>query len=275
MSTAVPVVHTASSEGYGNDIATAAYENGRPSYYLPAIKSLVQHASSRVSSSPLKIVEIAAGTGIFTRLLVTYLERSNTAFTLTAVEPVEAMRRKFASLTPNVPIAEGTAADTKLESNSADIIVCAQSFHWFSTSEALKEFHRVLRTNGCLALIWNNRNRNVSWVDVFDDIIDSYYTPSVPRQQTKEFEKIFPLHSDLFEPLQEEHYENGVVQTGDESMLVDRALSISVISMLDEDSKTKAKNRVLDLMHSHPDLIGKTSFSLPYTSDSYWTFAKK
>ncbi|MEH6444191.1 MAG: hypothetical protein V7784_09860, partial [Oceanospirillaceae bacterium] len=35
------------------------------------------------------------------------------------------------------------------------LIVAAQSFHWFNNDATKQEFRRILKTNGYLALIWN------------------------------------------------------------------------------------------------------------------------
>lgn len=48
---------------------------------------------------------------------------------------------------------DATAEQTKL---SEDLIVtCFQAFHWFQPMPTLREFHRILKPSGRLALIWN------------------------------------------------------------------------------------------------------------------------
>jgi ubiquinone/menaquinone biosynthesis C-methylase UbiE len=52
----------------------------------------------------------------------------------------------------------GDAEHTGLPDQSVDLVLCAQSFHWFNAEAALGEFHRILRENGRLALLWNVRD---------------------------------------------------------------------------------------------------------------------
>jgi SAM-dependent methyltransferase len=44
-----------------------------------------------------------------------------------------------------------------LRSQSIDLVLCAQSFHWFRPKEVLPEFARILRRAGRLAIVWNRR----------------------------------------------------------------------------------------------------------------------
>ena len=55
---------------------------------------------------------------------------------------------------------------------SVDAVVCAQSFHWFATREALAEIHRVLKPSGKLGLVWNTRDAGVDWVAQLDQIVN-------------------------------------------------------------------------------------------------------
>lgn len=100
------------------------------------------------------IADIGSGTGILTALL---LDRG---CRVVGVEPNKEMRKaaeillaeyaKFVSM-------DGTAENTGLVNNSVNYIICAQAFHWFDRDACKKEFKRILKSGGKVALVWNNR----------------------------------------------------------------------------------------------------------------------
>jgi SAM-dependent methyltransferase len=94
-------------------------------------------------------VEVAAGTGKMTRLLLMAGMR------VIAVEPVAEMR---AALPPDAGAVAGTAEEIPLPSGCADGVVVAQAWHWFDASRALREIHRVLRDRGSLIVVYNRRD---------------------------------------------------------------------------------------------------------------------
>jgi SAM-dependent methyltransferase len=50
---------------------------------------------------------------------------------------------------------QGRGEATGLPDGSVDLVLCAQAFHWFDAFAALREFYRILKTGGRLALMWN------------------------------------------------------------------------------------------------------------------------
>ncbi len=145
-----PAVHEAAAQGF--QASADAYERGRPDYPLEAIEFLFRHKVLKEGSA---ILDLGAGTGKLTRLLIPYTPA------LVAVEPSSAMRRKLLDLNLAVKVAGGTAEKIPLPDRSVDGVVCAQSFHWFKGTAALKEVHRVLRPGGYLALLWNVQERRL------------------------------------------------------------------------------------------------------------------
>jgi len=100
------------------------------------------------------VADIGAGTGISARL---FLENGNRVF---GVEPNQAMREaaeEFLKDFPNFRSVEGTAENTNLENDTIDFVVAAQAFHWFNQTDARTEFKRILKENGFVVLIWNER----------------------------------------------------------------------------------------------------------------------
>ena len=156
-------VHTSAQQGFSTQAVT--YAQGRPDYPRQLTGWL---ADALQISAQSTVIDLGAGTGKFTRLL------SSLAPTLIAVEPVAAMGAQLAKLLPDVRLVDGTAESIPLATASADALVCAQAFHWFSTRAALAEIHRVLKPDGRLGLVWNVRDESVDWVAAITEIITPY-----------------------------------------------------------------------------------------------------
>jgi SAM-dependent methyltransferase len=118
------------------------YERGRPGY-PPAALDVARLPSTA------SVLDLGAGTGKLTRLLVGVFER------VVAVEPADAMRRLLAARCPGAEALAGTAEEIPLADASVDAVFAAESFHWFDHDRALAEIARVLRPRGALVLLWN------------------------------------------------------------------------------------------------------------------------
>ncbi len=130
------------------------YVRFRPDYPEPAIDCLLQGLGDGVvgaAGAGPQVADVGAGTGIAARLLAARGAR------VIAIEPNAAMR-EAAEPHPRVEWREGTAEATGLGPGSVDLVLCAQAFHWFRQAEAIAEFHRVLRSGGRLAIMWNKRD---------------------------------------------------------------------------------------------------------------------
>lgn len=101
-----------------------------------------------------QVADIGSGTGIFTRLL---LEEGAEVF---AVEPNAEMREAAEAMLCHQASFHCIAAsgeETTLADHSMDLIVSAQAFHWLDRTQARREFTRLLKPGGRIALIWNVR----------------------------------------------------------------------------------------------------------------------
>lgn len=136
------------------------YARFRPSYPAEAIRECL--AGLPV---PADVVDVGAGTGISARLFAE--EGAN----VTAVEPNADMRAKGEAFAPGVRFSDGTAEATGLPDACADLVVCAQAFHWFDGEPALREFQRLLRPGGRLALIWNVRQSDVGFAILYHEAV--------------------------------------------------------------------------------------------------------
>jgi len=126
------------------------YVRYRPGYPAGAVSAMLDGLGPPAS---VRAADIGAGTGISARLL------ADRGASVIAVEPGDEMRRA-ATPHPHVTWTAGLAEATGLRSASVDLVLCAQSFHWFKPPPALAEFARILRPGGRLALMWNRRSRS-------------------------------------------------------------------------------------------------------------------
>ena len=127
-------VHPIATGGYSR--SADSYVRGRPDYPPASLDWL----RDDVGLGPGKaVLELGAGTGKFTRLLM------ETGAVVTAVEPVGAMLDELRRSLPAVSALHGTAQRIPAADASADAVLCAQAFHWFASTESLAEIRRVLR----------------------------------------------------------------------------------------------------------------------------------
>jgi SAM-dependent methyltransferase len=103
-------------------------------------------------------LEIGAGTGILTRLLVERIGH------VTAVEPDKRMRAVLSTTTAGADVRAGVAEELPVENSSCDVVVAASAWHWVDEARAVPEVARVLRPGGRLALVWSGPDRSVDWM---------------------------------------------------------------------------------------------------------------
>lgn len=169
----------------------------------------------------LDVVDLGAGTGKLTRGLLALGHRT------TAVEPLAEMRAELEKAVPGARVLEGNAEAIPLADGSADVITCAQSFHWFDHGKALPEVARVLRHGGRLALVWNSRDDADPWMARLSAILGN---------ETVDGDDLVPVDaSGLFGPV--EHATFRFEQVLDREGLLDLVLSRSYCAKLSPEDR--------------------------------------
>jgi SAM-dependent methyltransferase len=107
-------------------------------------------------------VDLAAGTGLFTRALLGRVPR------VIAVEPDPRMREVLARRSPGLDVRDGRGEAMPLPDASADAVFVSTAWHWLDSPLAVPEIARVLRPGGRLGVIWTSRNRDEDWVAELD-----------------------------------------------------------------------------------------------------------
>jgi SAM-dependent methyltransferase len=103
-------------------------------------------------------VEIGAGTGAFTRLLVGHVSQ------VIAVEPDRRMAEVLAARVPGASIVAARAEELPLADTCADAVVGSSMWHWVDEERAVFEAARVLRPGGVFGLLWSGWDRSEPWL---------------------------------------------------------------------------------------------------------------
>lgn len=153
--------------------------------YRPHYPSEIIEVLHRVIDlNPTKIIaDIGSGTGISSEM---FLKNGNFVY---GIEPNKEMREAQELLLSNYNKSEsieGTAENTNLQSSSVDIIVCAQSFHWFDKDLFKKEIQRILKPTGNVVLIWNSRSTNTPFSNEYEETLKN----NIPAYQNSNHREI-------------------------------------------------------------------------------------
>lgn len=126
------------------------YDRYRPAAPLQVIDILTAY----LGRQPSLVVDIGCGTGLSSFVWTRHAER------ILGVEPNPDMIGKaraklpaIAGSEPAIPISfvQGYSNQLELESGSADIVTCSQSFHWMEPVSTLREISRILTPGGVFA----------------------------------------------------------------------------------------------------------------------------
>lgn len=248
-------IHRTAQSGFSK--ASSTYASGRPDY-PEALGHWLQ--DSLGIGAGHKIVDLGAGTGKFTRILV------QTGAQVIAVEPVVEMLEHLQKAHPAVVACKGSASQIPLEDNSVDAVFCAQAFHWFANVETLEEIRRVLKPDGVLVLIWNVRDETRDWVAALSKIM-APYEEGTPRFHHGKWKSVLPANG--YTVPQETtfaHAHNGDFKT----VVVDRVLSVSFIAALPQSARGDVEREIRKLLNCHVGLEDETSVSFPYQTFVTW-----
>lgn len=224
------------------DVA-AAYDRARPTYPRAA-------AAWAVGEQPTTVLELGAGTGKLTEVLVAL------GHDVHATDPDEQMLAVLRERLPDVRTSLATAEDIPAPDASYDVVVAAQAFHWFDHERALPEIARVLKPGGRVAVLWNGRDERIPWVRKLGLIIGS-------QEQSRSEEPL--ATSTLFDVLESESFRHW--QVVDRESIQDLALSRSNIATLDEAARADKLAEVVSFYDDYGR--GMDGMQLPYVAHCF------
>jgi len=148
----------------------ADYVRYRPRYPHEALTLLKKECGL----SPKHVIaDIGSGTGFLSEL---FLQNGNRVY---GVEPNKEMREAgeeyLASYDSFVSI-EAAAEATTLEDASIDFVTAGQAFHWFDAAATAREFRRILKLDGWVVVMWNDREMNSAFATAYEDVLVKFGT---------------------------------------------------------------------------------------------------
>jgi SAM-dependent methyltransferase len=234
----------------GFESGSDVYERSRPTYPVPAVEHFARVTG--IGKGTL-VLDLASGTGKFTRSL------KSLGAACVGVEPSASMREVFASVLPDVPVLAGTAERIPLTSDSMDVAVVAQAFHWFDPAVALPEIARVLRPHGWLGLIWNERDETDPAMAELVRI--SKWDTCQPYPVGMDF-GVALRESGLFGPVERTRFP--FVQYLDLNSYVEQVASRSYVQVLPDEEQRTLLGRVADFGSTLGEPI-----AMPYITDLF------
>ena len=150
------------------DKRAAVYSKYRPGYP----KEILDILGSEIGfSRDATVADIGSGTGLLSKL---FLQNGNTVY---GVEPNDEMRsyvEETLSAFPGFVSIRGRAESSTLKDASVELISVGQALHWFDRDSTVREFARILRPNGYLCVVYNDRNTNDPFMKAYEDVVQKH-----------------------------------------------------------------------------------------------------
>lgn len=144
------------------------YRPGYPNEVIETLRSECELTSSSV------VADVGSGTGILTEM---FLQNGNLVY---GIEPNREMREAAERLLKDYPQFHSVAAraeETTLGGASVDFVTAGQAFHWFDREKTREEFARILKPQGWVALIWNERvTTTTPFLVAYEQLLKDYST---------------------------------------------------------------------------------------------------
>jgi SAM-dependent methyltransferase len=228
------------------DRAAELYDQARPDYPADAVAWLTEGVTGPV-------VDLGSGTGKLTQALV------GRGFEVIAVDPSPQMLGVLASRVPEADARIGSGESIPVPDGSAGLVVAAQAWHWVDRARAVPEVARVLRPEGRIGLVWNDRDESVDWVRELGELMGAGEAHFGEEEE--------PAVGAPFGELERHdvHWVQALTLDG----LLDLARSRSYFITKDPDAQAAVIASLRRLHREHPELAGAERIELPYVTRCY------
>jgi len=157
-------------QGFDYDrVDVGDYDALRPDYAPESVDWMIRTAEL---SDRSPVIELAAGTGKLTRLLVT------ASLSVVALEPSARMRKVLSRSAGHAVVTAGRAEKIPAGAGSFEAVLVAQAFHHFDAERAAAEILRVLRPRGALCLFWTAYDEGDPVKGALDEVYARFGDPA-------------------------------------------------------------------------------------------------
>ncbi len=236
----------------------ADYVRSRPSYASAVVDCLREGGALPEGA---RVADVGAGTGISSQLFL------DAGCAVTAVEPNAAMReaavQRLAS--PRFEARDGTGENSGLPDGGFDLVTVAQALHWMDIDRCGREFRRVLRPGGAIAVLFNSRVHDASpFMAGYEALVRRF---SVDYEQVRHENLSAERFGRLFghDGYRYARFENA--QRSDWGLCLSRARSSSYLPAQNEEGHEDMVQSLKALFDQHadgPELV------FHYVTELYW-----
>ncbi|CAB1218999.1 class I SAM-dependent methyltransferase [Acinetobacter bouvetii] len=248
-------LHPAAQKGFSS--AAELYQQVRPNYPQDIVPWLAQQIQLNQNS---KVIDLGSGTGKF----LPYLQQLTSH--ILAVEPIPAMLEQLRQAYPEIQTLQASSEHLPILANSIDAVICAQSFHWFANLETLGQIHQVLKSEGHLTLIWNQRDVDIDWVKALADLIEPL-EGNTPRYHSAQWKQVFEDQS-LFQLANTAIFRQQHIGTV-EQVVSKRLLSTSFIAAMPEHEQQRLKTQFEQIVLKYTGKQPQEEIAFPYITYAY------
>ncbi|XP_032220586.1 uncharacterized protein LOC116603473 [Nematostella vectensis] len=222
----------------------------------------------------ITVLEVAAGTGKFTEVLVQALKDTN--IRLIASEPLESMGRVFQENYPDVEFISCASEEIPLPDSSVHCIVAANASHFISNAESYAEMSRVLVPGGGLGYV-----NLLLDAEVIPWCVEFYKLSVACYQQTGLYQKLDEYAVDVgwkeeldnsgkFSKICEDRSDQFLEETTEEDEL-ECLMSYGAFSTCEREERMRIRDKLRDILWQNYSGVGKTLNSIPLRSIIFYT----
>ncbi len=161
-----------------------SYARYRPSYPRDLLGLLERDCGLTPDS---RIADVGSGTGLLAQVFLAF------GCDVTGIEPNPAMRAaagRLLAAEPRFHSVDARAEATTLRDGSVDFVTAGQSFHWFDPAAARTEFQRILKSQGWVVLVWNERRATPGFMSAHEEL-QKKFAPEKPFPASTAFDAFY------------------------------------------------------------------------------------